>query len=291
MAELDYSFPVTERLISPQYSIAMIVGVPRSGTTLLQIALSSHPNIVTARETHLFDSYLGPIVDLYCTEAKRTASADGIRNLISWDDLISHFRAISLSVLSAIHAKSPYSRLVLEKTPGHLARMPLISACLPKARFIHIVRDPRGVAASMKAASKEAWGSSWAVPEARKVAELWSRNISQALEAASQLSTDQYREVRYEDLFTHGGLILNKLYGWLDLPSDLSLPNNLAERFPIATIALSEGDRNDPRVEVRHNFFRRGDPIGWRTELAPADIDAVQEICGELMIRLGYVPI
>jgi hypothetical protein len=201
MAELDYSFPVTERLVSPQYSIAMIVGVPRSGTTLLQIALSSHPNIVTGRETHLFDSYLGPIVDLYCTEAKRTASADGIRNLISWDDLISHFRAISLSVLSAIHAKSPYSRLVLEKTPGHLARMPLISACLPKARFIHIVRDPRGVAASMKAASKEAWGSSWAVPEARKVAELWSRNISQAFEAASQLSTDQYREVRYRRPF------------------------------------------------------------------------------------------
>jgi len=269
----------------------MVVGIPRSGTTLLQIALSSHFDIVTTRETHLFDGYLGPIIDRYYDEARRTASADGIRNLISRDTLISHFRSISLSVLSAIHAKSPYSRLVLEKTPGHLARMPLISACLPETKFIHIIRDPRGVAASMKAASKETWGSSWAIAEARNAAEHWSRNISRASEAASHLSDDQYRAIRYEDLFTQGGSVINELYSWLDLSPNPLLPDNLSQQFPIGTMALAQGDRNDPRVEARHNFFRRGDPTGWSSELTSADIDAIQTVCGELMIRFGYSPV
>jgi hypothetical protein len=289
-----YEYPLRdliEALGSPPYGIAMVVGIPRSGTTLLQIALSSHFDVVTARETHLFDGYLGPIIDRYYDEAGRTASADGIRNLISSDTLMSHFRSISLSVLSAIHAKSPYSRLVLEKTPGHLARMPLISACLPETKFIHIVRDPRGVTASMKAASKETWGSSWAISEARSAAELWLRNISCASEAASQLSADRYRAIRYEDLFTQGGPLINQLYDWFDLPPNPSLPDNLAERFPIGAMALTQGDRDDPRVEARHNFFRRGDPTGWRSELTSADIDAVQAVCGDMMVRFGYSPI
>jgi hypothetical protein len=269
------------------YQIVMIVGVPRSGTTFLQIALSSHPEITTARETHLFDGYLGPILDRYQSEAELTGSSDGIHHLLSQEALIDHCRSIALAVFSALHQKSPNSRVLLEKTPGHIARLPMIRSCLPEAKFIHIIRDPRGVAASMKAARRETWGF-WVPRDTDQAAQLWLRHIRDTRDVASHVLGDAYREVRYEDLFVRGGTILNDLYSWLNLPVCSTFRSNLSEQFPISRIAIAEGNEHDPRVETRPNFFRRGSPDAWRTELSSTEIDAVEAICGQFMDQLGY---
>ena len=99
------------------YKIAMIVGVPRSGTTFLQVLLAAHQGVVTARETHLFNRYLGPMLDRFQDEVTDLETGDGIRHHLNREALDAHFRSFALSVFSAIRAKSPDSRVVLEKTP------------------------------------------------------------------------------------------------------------------------------------------------------------------------------
>jgi Sulfotransferase family len=271
------------------YRIAMMVGLPRSGTTFLQIVLTAHPEIATARETHLFDRYLGPMFRSFGREEVDLMSADGLRYHLGHAGLIEHFRAIALSVLTSIHAKHPGASVVLEKTPGHLGFIPLIRDCLPEAKFIHVVRDPRGFGASMKAASKEVWGS-WARRDMRDIGQWWTKMMATAHESAEALG-DDYRQIRYEDLFVDGAAIVNDLYRWLGLSTIADLPNDLRQRFPISAMAALNGEATDPRVEARERFFRRGDPQAWREELSGSEIEAIEQSCAETMIGLGYVPL
>jgi hypothetical protein len=272
----------------PPYRIAMIVGIPRSGTTFLQVVLGTHGQIVTCRETHLFERYIGPMLDRYRDEAQDFNCSDGIRHHISRKVLIEHLRALALSVFSAIHARSPNAAVVLEKTPGHVTRIRMINTCFPEARFIHIIRDPRGVAASMKAAADEPWGK-WAERDPGRLARRWSRAIGAGALAGSRLPGDRYREVRYEDLFVKGGAIVNDLYSWLGLPPDDSLPADLSERFPVSDMALPEGEATDPRVERRAHFFRRGDPGAWHEELSRDEVAAIEAVCADRMLEFGYL--
>jgi len=282
------SIPADGKSAPLPYRIAMMVGLPRSGTTFLQIVLAAHPEIATARETHLFDRYLGPMFRSFGREEADLMSADGLRHHLGHAELIAHFRAMALSVLSSIHVKHPGASVVLEKTPGHLGFIPLIRDCLPEAKFIHVLRDPRGFGASMKAASKEAWGS-WARRDMRDIGQWWARMMATA-NAAAQTLGDGYRQIRYEDLFVDGAAIVNDLYRWLGLSAIADLPNDLRQRFPISAMAALSGEPTDPRVEARERFFRRGDPQAWREELSGSEIEAIEQSCAETMIALGYVP-
>jgi hypothetical protein len=271
------------------FKVVFMGGVPRSGTTFLQIAMAGSSQIATSRETHLFDAYLGHLFNQFRNEEAVFRSADGIRHLIDTQTLNRHLRDIAVSVLTAIHAKRPEAAIVLEKTPGHLQYMPMIDACLPEARFIHLVRDPRGVAASLKAASGQAWGY-WADKEVSGAAHRWLREIKTIRDHSPQLG-DRFRQVRYEDLFVRGGDIINGLYRWLELPANTDLRGDLRENYPIENMARGDAELTDPQHESRAQFFRRGDPDSWREELSAAEITEIERLCHAEMLSLGYRPL
>ena len=83
------------------------------------------------------------------------------------------------------------------KTPQHVRYAPLILKLIPGAYFIHIVRDPRSVVSSLRAAAQD-WGRSWAFSGVRNNSELWHSEVS----AGHQISelTPNFRELRFEDL-------------------------------------------------------------------------------------------
>lgn len=271
------------------FKIVFMGGVPRSGTTFLQVALAGSPQIATSRETHLFDAYLGHLFNRFRDEEAVFRCADGIRHLIDAQTLNTHLRDIAVSVLAAIRAKRPGAAVVLEKTPGHLQYMPMIDACLPEARFIHLVRDPRGVAASLKAASGEAWGY-WADKEVLGAAGRWLREVKAIREYSPRLG-DRFRQVRYEDLFVRGGDIINELYRWLELPANTDLRGDLRENYPIGSMARADAELTDPQHESRAQFFRKGDPDSWREELTDAEISAIEGLCRAEMQSFGYRPL
>jgi hypothetical protein len=271
------------------FKVVFMGGVPRSGTTFLQIAMAGSAPIATSRETHLFDAYLGHLFNRFRDEEAVFRSADGIRHLIDAQTLNKHLRDIAVSILTAIHAKRPEAAVVLEKTPGHLEYMPMIDACLPEARFVHLVRDPRGVAASLKAASGEAWGY-WADKEVSGAAERWLRTMKAVREYSPQLG-DRFRQVRYEDLFVRGGEILNDLYRWLGLPANTELRSDLRENYPIGNMVRADAELTDPQHESRAQFFRKGDPESWRKELSAVEIIEIERLCHDEMLSFGYQPL
>ncbi|MEN1681508.1 MAG: sulfotransferase [Planctomycetota bacterium] len=164
---------------------AFVVGCPRSGTTLIQARLTTHPLIDTFPETQLFQQLVGMQHQLAGLGGLRTAKewrVDLVRGLLLQLGLGRNILPAYAKRLKEIgeHLGSPefeewkfpdtrrLDRLIdyatdrfdraaarsgaigwIEKTPTHLRYRRLIERYVPGAKFIHVVRDGRATVASI----------------------------------------------------------------------------------------------------------------------------------------------
>jgi tetratricopeptide (TPR) repeat protein len=115
-----------------------IIGMPRSGTTLIEQILASHPSVFGAGELpemgNLVKRVGGPDGPSY-PEFVSTMSADELRRL-------------GASYVEAVQRKAPTAVRITDKMPHNFSRAGLIHLALPNARIIHARRDLRDVAFS-----------------------------------------------------------------------------------------------------------------------------------------------
>jgi Flp pilus assembly protein TadD len=117
-----------------------IVGMPRSGTTLAEQILASHPMVHGAGErTALARSFL------------RLGEADTTADCIA---TIATLRQPALDdaaaeYLAALTALAPGRARVVDKMPANFRFLGLVALLLPGARIIHCVRDPRDIGFSI----------------------------------------------------------------------------------------------------------------------------------------------
>jgi hypothetical protein len=262
-----------------------VVGSARSGTSWLQIILGDHGEIATVRETHLFDNYIARIYETWETEAQNIEK-DGLRLLLGRDELDTVSRVFADTVFAKIEATKPGAKIMLEKTPSHIWHHRLIRRLYPDALFLHMVRDPRAVVASMLAASRESWGT-WAPNDLLTAARVW-RDCARIGHRELAAYGDQALEVRYEDLHADPDAALARICNWLDIA-----PRAYDQgKFSIDSLRGrgQNGTETDPAWENRSNFFRRGRIDGWVDELKPDEIAIVEGIAGQLFYDLGYTP-
>ncbi len=116
-----------------------IVGMPRSGTTLLDSAISAHPEVASGGELPYMPFALGEFLKL----ARQSGWAGGVIP----DELLKAFRegywkdARSYGV-----AEAPF---ITDKQPSNFLSAGLIRQVFPEARIIHIRRNPVEVGFSM----------------------------------------------------------------------------------------------------------------------------------------------
>ena len=104
-----------------------VFGMPRSGSTLIEQILASHPKIFGAGELSDFEE---------------TAANFGIDPeticFLTRDDLC----RIGASYVSSLKARAPTAARIVDKMPGNFRLAGLIHLALPDARIIHTIRDP-----------------------------------------------------------------------------------------------------------------------------------------------------
>lgn len=136
-----------------------VLGCVRSGTTMLRDVLRLHPNLAAPEETHLFrwsepfgtEGYIRGVTSNPVLKRHRTL--DGIteeefaamlRQSNSRADLYARYMKVF------IERRKPTAVRWFDKTPQNVYGAAMIASSVPHSRFVHIVRDPVNVAASLR---------------------------------------------------------------------------------------------------------------------------------------------
>lgn len=276
-------FDNTEYDLSPNTKLIFMVGAPRSGTTWLQLLLSASPLIATAVETQLFSLYARSLFSEW-----RWASSGrkvGIYSLMNEEEYFHFLRQFASSILARILAAKPGATMILEKTPDHALYWKDILALFPGAHFLHVIRDPRAVVASMRSAS-QSWAD-WHSPSVITSCTHWISNVAAAREIRN--TTPNYLEVRYEDLKRNDTHTLRSLFAWCGVGlSDAEVASILRKNeidrlrsFEVQELASDYGSWGK-------DFFRKGEIDSWRSELSWRQVVLIERLVGTLMDELGY---
>lgn len=111
-----------------------IIGMPRSGTTLVEQILASHPQIFGAGELSHFQVAAAQLLQL----SGSVQSFSGLMQRISDQQL----GALGASYAKALHSAAPDAARITNKMPANFLLAGLIALALPNARIIHVRRDP-----------------------------------------------------------------------------------------------------------------------------------------------------
>jgi tetratricopeptide (TPR) repeat protein len=117
-----------------------VVGFPRSGTSLVEQILASHPQVHGAGE-------LGYLDQIAASFRARAAPE------LPYPDYLAHLGAVELRALgdayvARLHALAPGAGRITDKLPENYLNIGLIHLALPRARIIHVRREPLDVCVS-----------------------------------------------------------------------------------------------------------------------------------------------
>lgn len=263
-----------------------VVGMPRSGTTMLQHVLTRHPDVAIAPETHYLNRWVRRYGHLDLARADHFGEfweAFSSHPRFEWLDIDAEatrrritdagpptFRSVFAGVL-AEYAASRGRSVAGEKTPGHYPHVDVLLEWFPDARVLFLVRDPRAVAASFATHTRE-WARRHGVDQ---VARRWATSAA----IASGWSAEPRVELlRYEDLVGDQEASMKVVAEFLeiDLGHLLATPERPDDRVWIH-------GSHDPRGDVSAGSVER-----WRDALSARQIALTEYLTDEGMQRFGY---
>jgi hypothetical protein len=267
--------------------VFFIVGAPRSGTTLLRTMLGAHARICIPHETEFFMRIpaAGGRGGLRAAFEAYASSEPFAHQDLPREELLAAIesgrcpsRAALFVEMASMHAARAGKARVGEKSPHHCRHVEAIACELPHAKFIHIYRDPRDVAAS---GVRVSWSSRSIVAQAKG----WVGIQREHRRLMGVMARDRYTEVRFEDLVASPERELRRICGFL------------GEAYSPVMLGFAEQSRAGL---AKHDAAWAGSipmpldsrAIGrYRDRLTDRQIRAVQRIAKSEMQRLGYAPV
>lgn len=273
----------------PEVPPLFIVGAERSGTTLLRVMLNSHPQLAVPPDF----PFIGRTWSLRWRYARAHRRLDANRMaqevmtskfFRDWDldrervlDAIARVDdpgfadviACFFIAYASAHGKVRWG----DKTPTNSLDIPLIARLFPGCKFIHLIRDGRDVAQSLRKAS-------FGPNSVARAAERWTRHTRTAIRAGAALESTEYLEVRYEDLVDDAERVLRDICRFVGLPFDGAMLTYEAGALEALPPRLWQQHHNVARPPRRYS--------DWRTALSARDLAIVEAIEGSLLVHLGY---
>jgi hypothetical protein len=284
-----------ESTLQKGHNLVFVVGCPRSGTTWLQKLLASHPAIRTGPETDIFSIYVGRAIHAFRADRDRPRRK-GLQCYLSEADFLALQRSFVLRVLSKVLDPLGPGEIFLEKTPEHALYIQDIHACFPQARFIHLLRDPRDVTASLLAAARS-WGSSWAPSTGRAAGRMWREYVFSARKAGAILPASQFLELRYERLESDTESQLKRCASFLGLAWDdmavhaaveQNRPGNLITGKGTPLIAPPRPIESRQKLDEPAGFVRRARSGSWATDLTLSEKLSLWLVIRDNLKRADY---
>lgn len=187
-----------------------IVGMPRSGTTLVEQIVASHAQVEGAGELLWMNQLANGLKDRLATEHDFPASARALTPPVS--------RQLAQAYLGELRRRGGEQAFrISDKMPGNFVNLGLIALLLSKAKIIHCQRDPLDTCLSCFTSNFTGY-----LPYAYSLEALghYYRAYQRLMSHWEQILPLPIHTVVYEQLIADPEAEIRKLIGFLDLPWD-----------------------------------------------------------------------
>ena len=263
-----------------------ILGVSRSGTTLLRVILDRSPGIAIPDETffvpqlaHRHRGTVDPVA--FLDDARR------LPRLAAWgipaDDLAARLGSqmstgAALDALFSAYAAKHGKLRWGDKTPMYMRYLGLIERLFPDAQYVHLIRDGRDAALAFLDMPEGVVTKTWAHPRsAAGFACEWRTEVRRARALGRRLGPRRYHELRYEALVADTDRAIRAVCDFAELQFEPSM--------------LEYASAVDVSAKPHHQRLLQPPTRGvrdWRTQMRPDDVASFEAIAGDLLSELGY---
>lgn len=264
-----------------------IGGCSRSGTTLIGAMLGNHPAVITTPESHfkyrVYRDFGGQIDDGNIRRALDAVIRHWRFRIWELDvdraDILARISRPTYAELLcriveryAEQTGSPGARIWLDHTPENTTYGTTLLEIFPQARFVHIVRDGRGVASSILPLD---WGPNTVTRAAR----WWVESVSYGLALEKWLPPEQIMRVHYEILIREPVESVRAISEFAGINFDPSMVESTGFKIPRYTAPQHEliGKRPDSDRITR-----------WQKTLTGRQIELFEHESRDFLPYLGY---
>jgi tetratricopeptide (TPR) repeat protein len=232
----------------------LIVGMPRSGTTLVEQILSSHPDVGAAGELSFWTdrrAFAGAVLSGAVRSGQLRQAAD---------DYLALLRAVSLA-----------SRRITDKMPANFMMLGLIHLTLPNARIVHLRRDPIDTCLSI-------WSTPFGNPldfvhERTDLVFYYEQYVRLMAHWRAVIPPDRLFEIDYEALVAEPERLTREIVGFCGLGWDdaclrhegnkhlIMTPSIWQARQPVYRAAVGRGQRYEKWLSDFHRLLDHRKPV------------------------------
>lgn len=178
----------------PRQKLAVLAGFPRTGTTLLEQVLDSHPGLVSSDEREAFGRDIFPA--MWLTDKTPLPTAEAF-DAIPLERLAAQ-RTRYLNYMSAALNQSIGERVHLDKNPTMTLLIPGMLRLFPETKLLIALRDPRDVVVSCFMQYLPLNTNSVCFLSLERTARRYAHDMGVWLKLREMIPT-AWLEVRYED--------------------------------------------------------------------------------------------
>jgi hypothetical protein len=264
----------------------LVLGVRRSGTTLLRVILDRHSQLAVPDESYFVPQLAArhgsrPDVDTFVDDLRR------LPTLVEWDVDPEAVRARlrpgdplgrAIAAVYEVYAEDRGKQRWGDKTPMYMGYLPLLERLFPDARYVHLIRDGRDAAMSFLELPEGIVTRTWAHPrDPAGFAAQWRSEVLAARALGRRVGGSRYLEVRYEELVRDPGAGIASICAFAGLPFE-------------GGMLEYAGDVDVSRKPHQQSLTKPPTPglRDWRSRMSPADVAAFEGVAGDLLAGLGY---
>lgn len=260
----------------------LILGVRRSGTTLLRVMLDRHSELAVPDETY----FVPQLADRHLRRVRVEAFLDDVRRVVDWELPLDKLRARlrdrmpvgeAIGAVYAVYAEEQGKPRWGDKTPMYMQSLRLLERLFPDARYVHLIRDGRDAALSFLAMPRGIMTETWMQP--RSTADFacqWRTEVAAARRLGARVG-ERYLEVRYEEVVDDAEGVLQRVCTLAGLEYEPAM-SDYAGNVDVSAKPHQQRLLQPPTKGVRD----------WRAQMPAADVTAFERVAGDLLRELGY---
>jgi hypothetical protein len=257
-------------------NLILLIGSPRSGSTMLQRMIGSHSQIFTRPEPHM----LTPLAYLGYHDSVEKAPYDHINAAAAIREYVGALPRGEQDYLDAVRAYTDimYSRILeereeryfMDKTPAYGLVLPFVTQLLPDAKYVVLTRHPLAILSSYANSFFE--GDYEAAYAFNPIVHRYVPAIGTMIREARV----PFVQVRYEDVVAEPSAKLETIFTHLELEHE-------EEAVDYGSHKHEKGSFGDPKVDDHSKPVTKSKER-WATELKadPAKLSMARQIISEL---------